>query len=210
MPVSRDRLAQIISGKAARMCSPSSQRKFDEMAGQVRGSINEDGSYNDGGASLMGDQQLAQYDAMFSYGSSDDSQVRDIDYTQTDAKNSKMPEAIKASMLNERIDTSSFGGISVLDSLGVKGNNASMQQKRAQINEQQYTAAPQQTVGGVDYSIIKAIVNECLSNYFSKNQINESTGVLEGIRLQGGNIRLVDNKGNVYEAKLKKVKDNNE
>lgn len=56
-------------------------------------------------------------------------------------------------------------------------------------------------VGGVDYSIIKAIVNECLNEYF-KRPLNESAGTLSGIGLKEGKIKLVDNKGNIFSANL--------
>jgi hypothetical protein len=67
-----------------------------------------------------------------------------------------------------------------------------------------------QVNSNVDYSIIKAIVNECLREYFNNKQsINEST-TLQTIGLQNGNISLVDNKGNVYKAKLVKIGNTNE
>lgn len=54
---------------------------------------------------------------------------------------------------------------------------------------------------GIDYSIIKAIVNECLNEYFKK-PLNESVGTLSGIGLKEGKIKLVDNKGNIFSASL--------
>ena len=53
---------------------------------------------------------------------------------------------------------------------------------------------------GIDYSIIKAIVNECLKEY-SKQQLNE--GVVSGLRFAKGNkIQFLDSKGNLYEGVL--------
>ena len=54
---------------------------------------------------------------------------------------------------------------------------------------------------GIDYSVIKAIVNECLNEYF-KRPLNESVGTLSGIGLKEGKIKLVDNKGNIFSANL--------
>ena len=61
----------------------------------------------------------------------------------------------------------------------------------------------------IDYNIIKAIVNECLNEYFSKQPLNESA-TLKTIGLSNGNISIVDNKGNVYKAKLEKIGNKNE
>ena len=59
--------------------------------------------------------------------------------------------------------------------------------------------------GGIDYALIKTIVNECietkLNEVFQKGMLNEGT-TLKGIGLSNGKIKIVDNKGNVYSAKL--------
>lgn len=83
-----------------------------------------------------------------------------------------------------------------------------MPQQKRQITEQapayQYQPQRQQPVapmgGGIDYSIVKAIFNECL-NEFSKKQLNESASI-STIGLKEGKIKIVDTKGNVYAAKL--------
>lgn len=65
-------------------------------------------------------------------------------------------------------------------------------------SQQQYTA-PQQH-GGIDYSIIKAIVNECIKENL-KESLNEST--VRGFKVANGNkIQFVDTKGNLYEGTL--------
>ena len=59
--------------------------------------------------------------------------------------------------------------------------------------------------GGIDYSLIKTIVNECietkLNEVLSKGLLTEGA-TLSGIGLKNGKIKIVDNKGNVYSAKL--------
>ena len=59
--------------------------------------------------------------------------------------------------------------------------------------------------GGIDYALIKSIVNECIDAKFNelaeRGLLNEGT-TLKGIGLSGGKIKLVDNKGNVFQAKL--------
>jgi hypothetical protein len=126
-----------------------------------------------------------------------------LQYSNASASNSKMPEYIKQSMLENRIDTSGLGQTSVLDTLGVKPQKKT--QQRRPMNEQ---SRPMQGAS-VDYSIIKAIINECLNEYFSKQPLNEST-TLKTIGLTGGNISLVDNKGNIYKAKLEKIGNKND
>lgn len=57
---------------------------------------------------------------------------------------------------------------------------------------------PQQASATIDYSIIKAIIKDTISEYFKEND-----NTLKQIGLSEGKIRLVDNKGNVYSAELK-------
>ena len=71
---------------------------------------------------------------------------------------------------------------------------------KSQIREQVQTGG-----GGIDYALIKMIVNECLETKLTemaeKGLLNEST-TLKGIGLSEGKIKLIDNKGNVFQAKL--------
>lgn len=118
------------------------------------------------------------------------------------AKNSKLPEAIKQSMLSEQIDVSAANpNNSKLDRIlenvpafkKVKPNVSYVPNK-----------IKENTSQSVDYTIIKAIVNECLEEKIKelKTQIlNEST--LKTIGLNKGRIQLVDNKGNIFSAQLK-------
>ena len=59
--------------------------------------------------------------------------------------------------------------------------------------------------GGIDYALIKTIVNECLETKLSEmaqqGLLNEGA-TLKGIGLGNGKIKIVDNKGNVFSAKL--------
>ena len=76
------------------------------------------------------------------------------------------------------------------------------------IVEQRYTSTPQPQIPtgtvGVDYTIIKAIVEECIKRNIEEIKssiLQEST--LKRVRLGEGNkIQLVDNKGNLYESTL--------
>ncbi len=111
-------------------------------------------------------------------------------------EHSKLPSAIKKAMVNSVIETPS----SIMPK-----KQAGTMQSRPVVNEQAryQSSTPSSSfanTGGVDYSIIKAIVNECLRDY-GKTAINESTQI-STIALKEGKIKLVDNKGNVYSAKL--------
>lgn len=76
------------------------------------------------------------------------------------------------------------------------------------IIEQRYTPTPQPQIptgtAGVDYTIIKAIVEECIKRNIEeiKTSILQESS-LKRVRLGEGNkIQLVDNKGNLYESTL--------
>ena len=85
--------------------------------------------------------------------------------------------------------------------------------QRTPITEQQQM--PQQYAvpampNNVDYSIIKAVVNECLKEYFGKQPLNEGISALETVALKGKTISLVDNKGNIYQGNLKLIGNTND
>lgn len=112
----------------------------------------------------------------------------DFQYSAASAKSSRMPDAIKQSMLQEQIDTSSLGeGASILDSVGMP-----KQQKRAQkrpINEIAGQGA------GIDYGMLKKMIMECLDE-----KLGDST--LKMIKLGDGKIKLVDHSGKIFAATL--------
>lgn len=154
------------------------------------------------------DGDAAKWDAMFSDSAYEDyglvPQSRDIQYSSAGAARSQMPDNIKKSMMENKIDVSRLGNTSVLDSIGVKPKpTAAPTQRRQMVEQRQPAYQAQPTAGGVDYSIIKAIVSECIKEYFSSQMLNESA--LSSIYLKGGTISLVDNKGNIYKAKLEKI-----
>lgn len=198
MAISKDQLAAIITGKARHLCNPEGDKMVESKMTHTKKDLdNPDPS--------MYDKDAIMFDSMYSASLSEADNGRDMSYNEYTSSKSKLPEHIKQSMLNERIDVSSLSNNSVLDSLGIKPEPTS---KRKQVNENrqpQYT--PMQS--NIDYSIIKAIVNECLNEYFAKQQLNESTS-LKTIGLSNGTISLVDNKGNVFKAKLEKIGNKND
>ena len=199
MPISKEQLGNIIKGKAAALCRP----EFDNSRAVSRAPIDEGFGGPDPSAY---DGDAAKWDAMFSdYANEDYTPSRDIQYGEVGAARSQMPAAIKESMMKKKIDVDALGNTSVLSSLGIKGKPLtapSQPQQRQQVTEQRQYQAPV-AGGGVDYSIIKAIVSECIKEYFNSQPINENT--IRTIGLGKGSIKIVDTSGNVFEGKLKKV-----
>lgn len=95
---------------------------------------------------------------------------------------------------------------SVLDNFVLPQSSA----PKPQINEvrhesPRYNSQPiPQGNNGVDYTIIKAIVEECIQrNIEAIKQSILSESTLKTVKLSNGNkIQLVDNKGNLYESTL--------
>ena len=203
MPISKEQLGSIIANKAAALCRPEN----DNARAVSRGQINE--RMMDGGPDPSAyDADAARWDAMFSSAAEEDYAPapvsRDINYSNQSGDFSRMPDAIKKSMLEHRIDVSALGNTSVLDQMNIKAKpmTAPTQKKQA-MNEQQYSyPQPAYQGGNVDYSVIKAIVSECIREYFEKQPLNE--GSLKTIYLKKGKISIIDDHGNVYGAKLEK------
>lgn len=197
MAVSKQQLAQII-GKARDLCNPEGDRLVESYKG--------DGNFDRKDPDPSSYDDYSQFDRMYLNEEEDyqpqkrNVQTKDIRYNQQTAANSKMPDKIKQSMLNEVIDVTALDNQSVLSGMDIPGGNRKPQQNRRPVNEQQYQAQG----GNIDYSIIKAIVNECLNEYFSRQPLNESTSI-STIGIKPGVIKVVDSKGNVFSGKLEKI-----
>lgn len=190
MPVSKEQLAKIIGGKARELCSPEGDRMISEARGSRGG-----GGYDQNPNEY---DDYEQYDRMY-LNEDEDSDTTDIRYTRQNADYSRLPDNIKESLINNPIDRSSLSNVSVLDSMNVPRKK----QQRQRVNEENYRQTYQPTQNGIDYSLIKAIVSECITEYFERSPLNENT--LKTIGLKEGKITLVDNKGNTYMAKLEKI-----
>lgn len=199
MAISKEQLASIINGKAKHLCNPEGDRLIETYK---RG--NNGGGMNNPNPSDY-DYDADTFDKMY-LSTLEENENNDMQYSDFSASNSKLPENIKRSMMEHRIDTSKLGQTSVLDSLGLKPSNTPKREKQI-VKEQ--ISQPQYNTQTIDYSIIKAIVNECLREHFEKQSLNESTS-LQTIGLSNGTISLVDNKGNVFKAKLEKIGNTND
>lgn len=210
MPVSNDRLASII-GRAQRLCNPEGDKLVHANIDQTGFNRQLDESYVPDPKDY--DADAAKWDSLYS-DNADEDYARpavgggDMYYSKESVARSGLPDAIKKSMMEQQIDRSALGNNSVLDGLNIKPAQrvTAAMQKKAVIAEggQRQQPSYQPQVGGVDYSVIKAIVSECIREYFSSPQmINENT--LSQIHLSGGTISLVDNKGYIYRAKLERI-----
>lgn len=202
MGVSREQLQAIIGGKARELCSPSA----DSMLNEVQQLNRNNGYLDDDPSNYDGDAEY--FDSLYSSSANEGRAIRqkssgDIQFSSAGLANSKMDDRIKKSLMENPIDRSSLNpnSRSVLDDMDIKPKQRP--QRQQVVEHQSYGNQP-----SVDYSIIKAIVNECLNEYFSKQPLNESA-TLSTIGLKEGIIKLVDNKGNIYSANLKKIGNKN-
>lgn len=187
MPISKEKLAQIISGPAKELCDQHARETMSQKRRQPQ-MMTEEEYFND----------ELYYDSIDGAdGYQDFQQNGDFQISQQRIDNSRVPDYIKESMINNPIDVSALDNTSVLGSL----EKAIKQNKKKVIKEQkvQQPTVQQECGGSVDYSIIKAIFNDCLNNFFKENSF------LSNIQLKGGNIYITDNKGDTYAAKLVKI-----
>ena len=210
MGLSKEGLAAII-GKASKLCTPEGDKLVHANIDQSGFNRQLDESYNPSPSDY--DSEAEQWDSLYSDNASEDYSRgggMDMAYSRESVARSGLPENIKKSMMEQQIDRSSLGNTSVLDGMNVKPQRVTAaMQKKAVIAEGGQRQQSYQPQGGVDYSVIKAIVSECIREYFSSNNVlNE--GAISQIQLKGGTISLVDNKGNIYRANLEKIGNKNE
>lgn len=196
MAISQQALANIIAKNANGLCSPNASKMLNEQAKNMRGKASNDIDPND------------YSDEWDNFSLSDDTQPfqegvarPSMQYNSESVKNSNIPEAIKQSMLTKRIDVSTNGDTSFLSEMVKKP------QRKQVVTEQINTATPVMGASaGVDYSIIKAIVNECLRDYFNNNPIlaeGKSNDVKQITYSEKSNtIRIIKENGDVYGGKL--------
>lgn len=136
--------------------------------------------------------------------------LKTMKVSEKKAKESKMPKAFVESMLSNPSD---FSSLERADSdkleeriskeymarLNEKLNGVSSNRSTITETKEAPVTTPATSTASVDYTIIKAIVTECLNEKFKEF----GDGALKTITLKGGKIHLVDNKGNIFEADLK-------
>ena len=218
--LSEDVLRKLITPNAKALSSPKGDKIVDE--GRI-GNINDfDDSmflgetYNEpldvqSNGGYLSQSTAAKARAMTDYSSNDFNPER--------VKNSKMLSAIKEEMVKNPIDTTALNA-QMLESAagGNPANNDRLMKmlsaaKRvdARASELDGKGMPKKQIneqsagGGIDYALIKTIVNECIETKFNemaqRGVLNEGA-TIKGIGLSNGKIKLVDNKGNIFSAKL--------
>lgn len=193
MAISQDKLAQIINYNAKTLCSAKGQKKLHEIQK----------SKND-----MDDMVSDQWDNWNFDDPNTQQQPQQI-YPQINESRiakSRIPDNIKQSLLNNPINQN--GAIAGSHSADLSFLN------KQQVNEQQNvvhetTTVPQyqpqqyipQSAPAIDYNYLKHIISECIAEYFTKQPINEHA-TLKTIGLAEDKIKVVDTKGNVFNASL--------
>lgn len=169
-------------------------------------------------SSQVGGMSASQLDSFFCgedipQSQSSSAPIKNIDnYTDSDIENSNLPDFIKESFKKEKIEIKDESSISgVLDKMQktIKPDR----KKVSVINEESSPVTaphPALVSNGVDYSIIRAIVKDCLESYMPKVNLNESAS-LDSIAInKNGQISFIDTKGNIFTAKLQKAGNINE
>ena len=128
--------------------------------------------------------------------------------------NSNIPRAIVESFSKNPIDTSMIGSIggssnSVLDTIGIQEQARTVQpQNTSSTIQEQHTVQTQ--VQGIDYPMIRTIVEDIVRKYtssLSKKILSESKGSVNELTTMtlGKSFKFLDRQGNIYEATLKKI-----
>ena len=128
--------------------------------------------------------------------------------------NSNIPRAIVESFSKNPIDTSMIGSIggssnSVLDTIGIQEQASTVQpQNTSSTIQEQHTVQTQ--VQGIDYPMIRTIVEDIVRKYtssLSKKMLSESKGSVNELTTMtlGKSFKFLDRQGNIYEATLKKI-----
>ena len=128
--------------------------------------------------------------------------------------NSNIPRAIVESFSKNPIDTSMIGSIggssnSVLDTIGIQEQARTVQpQNTSSTIQEQHTIQTQ--VQGIDYPMIRTIVEDIVRKYtssLSKKMLSESKGSVNELTTMtlGKSFKFLDRQGNIYEATLKKI-----
>jgi len=219
MALSEDVLKKLITPNAKALSSPQGDKFIDE--GPVgKGDDFDDSMFlaetyeepatiqSNGG--YLSESTAAKARALTDYSSND--------FNPDRLRNTRMSNAILEDMVKHPINTSALNTMK-LESAG-NGNVAMNNDKLskmvagAKMIEEKLGDTPGRPThmqvqsmggGGIDYALIKTIVNECLEEKLNemaeRGLLNEGT-TLKGIGLSEGKIKLVDNKGNVFQAKL--------
>ena len=193
----------IVAARA--LCNENVDKKMNKTAKSARSQINSALDQGvDNSVVVKATAQDDAWDRMFlsdaAYDSTPAPATTVNPMTKTSISKSRVPDFIKQSMVNERIDTSALSS-NPLDRMDLSAVQQPINEQRPPVT----IPTPQANTTGIDYSILRAIILECIDSKFKELGITKellSENTLKTIHLSGGNINLVDNKGNVFGAKL--------
>lgn len=175
-----------ILAKSQRLCSPQGDRMLDGLSGIQSFGSKQEPSGGDYGFDdpLLGDS--------FGYNGGDNlPNMPSMKYTPEQLERSNMPSAIKE-VMREKIEVDPMD--TIMSDIAKKVKKDGGSGKKQQVNEiQRPMVAP-------DPSWMKQMIMECLDEYFEN-----MGGTLTRIGLSNGKIKIVDNKGDIYSAKLEKI-----
>ena len=189
MAVNEDALRKLISGNVKKLCG---NNDIVENASRKASNGNPFGdpdpnSFDDDFGSLYDDPS-------FNMAGGSNIGTGDMTYTQKTMQNSKVPSFIKESMMNNKIDVESMDNVSV----AAKDKFKNLSRSKELMYEGKNFEKPNIQTSNIGLS--KETFFKWLDEYFLQNDNS-----LKTITLKGGNINLIDNSGNVYVAKLKKI-----
>lgn len=217
MPLSEEALKKLITPNAKALSSPKGDQYIDE--GRISNiddfddsmflaeSYQEPVTVPQSNGNYINENALAALRARTDYSSND--------FNPNRIKSTRMNTAILEDMVKHPIDTRALNP-QTIESAG-NGNAAANNDRLsrmvagAKLVEEKLGDTPrnsmptrqtqqQQTGGGIDYALIKTIVNEAIENKL--NEIMEC-GELRIIRFNKGKLKLIDNSGNIFSAPLK-------
>lgn len=118
--------------------------------------------------------------------------------------NTKIPSFIKEEMENNPSDQSVFDP-NPLNRIKFSEIETPNVQESTGVNVT--SSIPPMKNENIDYGFIRDIINQCLENKLTelKGGLLTESASLNTIGLKNGVIKLVDNKGNIFKAKLEKV-----
>lgn len=173
--------------RARALMDPNMQEKMKSYKGQGLASFNLDGPSE----TYMTEGQL--YEAGY-----DMSQFKGVSQGPRSINESGLPDIIKRSFMENEINVDclnpDYEREKQFEAAMAKVMNENTVQQRSIVNENIYPS----NNSGIDYNIIRQIIEECIDKKLKT--LNEN--VVKGIRLKEGKIMLTDHSGNVFSAAL--------
>jgi hypothetical protein len=192
-----DKFIEIMANAQKLMLDEGFNQRVESKAASFAGRANVSGG--------ISNAELANYEQM-AFGHTQLTESKPIQMIQApqsksmdDKRYAKLPQAIRESFTKQP----------PMSGDGIDNTPLGRATDRLTVNEQAYRQPVQQQMrqtvtGGVDYSLIKSIIDESIRRNMEeikKSMLNEST--VRGVRITKGNkIQLLDTVGNLYEGVL--------